>query len=57
MFQIKVVEKIKNTFYTQWLFCLENHPINENVEKYGRAKWATDDIMQLRKDMICMPDK
>jgi hypothetical protein len=54
----KVIEKIiiihilcSVTFFRK--LCL----FRDNVEKYGKARQATDDhIIRRRKDAICMPD-
>ena len=56
-FQAKVVEEIKtrmsiifNNFFSKIV------PFYDNVEKYGRARQATDyGVMWRRKDSICMP--
>jgi hypothetical protein len=56
MFQIKVLEKMKTHLCSKlffWGSCL----LWDNVEKYGRARWASDDnIMLHRKDALCMLD-
>jgi hypothetical protein len=54
MFQRRVLQEINthfmfNNFSRKWC--------NANMEKYGRARQATDDnIMRRRKGVICMPD-
>ena len=41
MFQIKVVEKIKNHILYSIIFFYENRAVYDNVEKYCRAAQAT----------------
>ena len=56
MFQTRVVEKIKTHVLCSVNFFLKLGHLWDNVEKYGRTRYATDDnIIQLKKDVICMP--
>jgi hypothetical protein len=57
MFQTKFVEKSKQTFYVQQHFFRKLCCLGDNVEKYGRARVATDDnVTWGRKDAICIQD-
>jgi hypothetical protein len=57
MLQTKVVEEIKHTLYSIYMF-LENRAAYETTwKKYGKARQATNDnITWRRKDALCMPD-
>ena len=58
MFQIEVLEKIKTHFLCLVFFFSKILPIMRYCKKkHGRARQATDDnLIQGRKDAICMPD-
>jgi hypothetical protein len=56
MFQTEVAEKVKTQILCSTNVFQKSYCLWDNVEKYGRARQATDDnIIQRRKDGICMP--
>jgi len=58
MFQTTVIQKIKTLILYPIIFFLRIVPhLQDNVEKYGRARQSTDDNKtQRRTETICMPD-
>jgi hypothetical protein len=53
MFQTKVVEKIKTHFLCSITFSRKSCRLWDNVEKYGRARQATDNNIIWRMRFAC----
>jgi hypothetical protein len=53
MFQIKVVEKTKTHIFMFNFFFRKSCRLWDNVEKYGRARQATDDNIISRMRFAC----
>jgi hypothetical protein len=49
--------KSKHTFYIQQLFFRKSHRLWDNVEKYGEARGATDDVTIWRIPVACWISK
>jgi len=54
MFRTKAVDKIKTHIYCSVTFSRKSYRLWDNVEKYGRARQATDD--NNKAYAFCMPD-
>jgi hypothetical protein len=53
MFETKVVEKIKTHILCSIMFFQKSCRLWDNVEKYGRARQATDDNIIRRMRFAC----